>query len=72
MDRLGGQVRNTSGRFGRFRSIGVGAMTAVGGAALATTAVVVGIGAAVGDVTQRFLNGCRSSPGAPTLTPWNS
>ena len=29
-------------------------MTAVGGAALATTAVVVGIGAAVGDVTQRF------------------
>ena len=54
IDRLGGQVRNTSGRFGRFRSIGVGAMTAVAGAALATTAVVIGIGSVVGDVTQRF------------------
>ena len=54
IDRLGGQVRNTSGRFGRFRSIGVGAMTAVAGAALATTAVVVGIGSIVGSVTQRF------------------
>ena len=54
IDRLNGQVRSTSGRFGRFRSIGVGAMGAVGGAAVATTAIVAGIGSVVGDVTQRF------------------
>ena len=54
IDRLGGQVRSTSGRFGRFRSIGVGAMGAVAGAAVATTAIVVGIGSVVGNVTQRF------------------
>ena len=54
IDRLGGQVRNTSGRFGRLRGVGVGAMGAVGGAALATTAIVAGIGSVVGDVTQRF------------------
>ena len=54
IDRLGGQVRNTSGRFGRFRSVGVGAMGAVGGAALAVTGIVAGIGAVVGSVTDRF------------------
>ena len=54
IDRLGGQVRNTSGRFGRFRSVGVGAMTAVAGAAVGVTAVVVGIGSIVASVTQRF------------------
>ena len=54
IDRLGGQVRNTSGRFGRFRSIGVGAMGAVAGAAVATTAIFVGIGSVVSSVTQRF------------------
>ena len=54
IDRLGGQVRNTSGRFGRFRAVGVGAMGAVGGAALAVTGIVAGIGAVVGSVTDRF------------------
>ena len=54
IDRLGGQVKNTSGRFGRFRSVGVGAMGAVAGAAVGVTALMVGIGSIVASVTQRF------------------
>ena len=54
IDRLNGRVRGTSGRFGRFRSVGVGAMGAVGGAAVAVTGIVAGIGSVVGSVTERF------------------